>query len=193
MLVTSFIVTKTNCSQFNFIETTGVYGVSNESGWGTPNYDFNEIQDIFLTITNITTGVVYENIEIDASANGTTELLFADLIVQGQTTSNNQINIPDGIYHFKYTILFDDNNVITADFYLLSLCTLECKIKKLIADYANKCCKDCKEDILLALFNEVMALHQALIYSYQCTNFSQFNKIYTNLTKLLKSYNCKNC
>jgi hypothetical protein len=193
MLQTSFIVNTTNCNTFVFTETTGAISGTNLTGWGIPNQELSEVQDSILTITNLLTGEVFEPIEVNPSENDTVEILYADLILQGQTTPTGNTTIKDGIYHFNYFILFDDNSTIVANFYVLSLCHLECKLKSLTNTFINLDCKDCGEVAILNLFLEAMSLYQALLFSYQCGNFCDFNKIYNNLTKLLKAYKCKTC
>jgi hypothetical protein len=193
MLVTSFNVSKQECSKFLFTETTGAYSINNSGGWGSPNYLISDVEDSYITIKNITTGIQYTQVEVTPSEDEVLEIPFQDLIIQGQTTPMDCTTIKDGIYHFNYFILFDNNDTVVANYYFLSLCDLECKIKKLVSSFINLDCKDCKKETLLSLYLEVMALYQALVFSYQCGNFCEFNKVYRNLTKLLKTHNCKNC
>lgn len=193
MLKTSFIVTSENCSKFFFTETTGPVSVKFPGGWGSPNNALADVQDSYVTITNILTNTKYEKIEITPSTSSTTELLYSELMLEESTSAIGTATIADGIYHFNYFILFDNNETISANFYFLSLCELECKIKALTYKFINTDCMDCKKQELKLLFLEVMALYKALIFSYQCADFCAFNKIYNNLIKLLKQYNCKTC
>lgn len=193
MLKTSFIVSKEECSKFLFTETTGDYSNSNTSGWGTPNYELNEVQDSYVTIQNYLTLEKYEQVEITSSAEDTTEITYSDLILEGTTTSINVNQIKDGIYHFNYFILFDNNDTKSSSFYLLSLCTLECQLKALTSAFINQDTKCCKDKDLLSLYLEAMALYKALIFSYQCADFVAFNKVYKNLEKLLKHFKCAKC
>lgn len=193
MVQTSFIVTSQDCEKFIFTETTGAYALDNLVGWGTPNAEADETLDSYVNISNTTTGISYQNIEITPSENDSTDIIFADLILSTGTENIGTLKIIDGVYHFKYTVLLKDGETVDASFYFLSLCELECQIKALTFAYINEDCKACNKNELKLLFLEVMALYKALVFSYQCLDLCSFNNIYANITKLLKSYNCKTC
>ena len=193
MVQTSFVVTSQDCEKFIFTETTGAYALDNLVGWGFPNSGVGDTLDSYVTISNTTTGIDYQNIEITPSENDSTDIIFADLILSTGNENIGTLKIIDGVYNFKYIVLLKDGEIVTSSFYFLSLCELECQIKSLTYAYINEDCKACNKNELKLLFLEVMALYKALVFSYQCLDLCSFNKIYTNITKLLKNYNCKTC
>ena len=193
MVQTSFIVTSQDCEKFIFTETTGAYALDNLGGWGSPNAEVDGTSDSYVTISNTTTDIEYQNIEITPSENDSTDIIFADLILSTGTENIDTLKIIDGVYNFKYTVLLKTGEIVTSSFYFLSLCELECQIKSLTYAYINEDCKACNKNELKLLFLEVMALYKALVFSYQCLDLCSFNKIYANITKLLKNYNCKTC
>jgi hypothetical protein len=193
MVQTSFVVTSQDCEKFIFTETTGAYALDNLVGWGFPNSGVGDTLDSYVTISNTTTGIDYQNIEITPSENDSTDIIFADLILSTGNENIGTLKIIDGVYNFKYIVLLEDGEIVTSSFYFLSLCELECQIKSLTYAYINEDCKACNKNELKLLFLEVMALYKALVFSYQCLDLCSFNKIYTNITKLLKNYNCKTC
>jgi hypothetical protein len=193
MVQTSFLVTSQDCEKFIFTETTGAYALDNLVGWGFPNSGVGDTLDSYVTISNTTTGIDYQNIEITPSENDSTDIIFADLILSTGNENIGTLKIIDGVYNFKYIVLLKDGEIVTSSFYFLSLCELECQIKSLTYAYINEDCKACNKNELKLLFLEVMALYKALVFSYQCLDLCSFNKIYTNITKLLKNYNCKTC
>ena len=193
MVQTSFIVTSQDCEKFIFTETTGAYALDNLGGWGSPNSGVSDTLDNYVTISNTTTGIAYQDIEITPSENDSTDIIFADLILSTGTENIGTLKIIDGVYNFKYTVLLKAGEIVTSSFYFLSLCELECQMKALTFAYIDADCRDCNKNELKLLFLEVMALYKALVFSYQCLDLCSFNKIYANITKLLKNYNCKTC
>ena len=67
MVQTSFVVTSQDCEKFIFTETTGAYALDNLVGWGFPNSGAGDTLDSYVTISNTTTGIDYQNIEITPS------------------------------------------------------------------------------------------------------------------------------
>ena len=102
MVQTSFLVTSQDCEKFIFTETTGAYALDNLVGWGFPNSGVGDTLDSYVTISNTTTGIDYQNIEITPSENDSTDIIFADLILSTGNENIGTLKIIDGVYNISY-------------------------------------------------------------------------------------------
>ena len=185
-----------DCDTFVFEQNTGAYDVTtNPTGWQTS--ELSTHQDSYVTITNVTDSIEYDLIEVTSTdvVGDTTNLTYADLIVKGTTLAIGTAQIVDGVYCFEYRILLPaTSTIVSTTNYFMSLCALECQLKKLAVKYATNTssCSPC-EDTLLNTFVEAMALYDVLKFSFRCGNFTDFKKILTNLQELLTILDCSNC
>jgi hypothetical protein len=182
-----------DCKSIIFTETTGAYNVTtNPTGWGTPNATIAQVTEATLTIENLTTAVIYDDITITPnSTNSSTTITTQDLEVGG--VSIGDITLPDGLYEFTYTVIA---NTVTYEQVVKSLflCESCCKIKKLAADVDINCgcCNDdCAKE--LYQFLEAHTLYKALQWGGICGSESEINSNILSLQEFLININCKNC
>lgn len=183
-----------DCKSIIFTETTGAYNNPNNlTGWGSPNAAIADVATAVLTIENLTTATIYDNITITpSSTNGETTITTQDLEVG--SISIGDITLPDGLYEFTYTVTMDDDTVYIQTVKSLFLCESCCKIKKLATnvDIDCGCCNDdCSEEVWN--FLEAHTLYKALQWSGICGSETEINSNILNLQEYLININCKNC
>jgi len=183
-----------DCKSIIFTETTGAYNNPNNlTGWGSPNAAIADVDTATLSIENLTTLTVYDDITITpSSSNGETTITTQDLEISG--VSIGDVTLPDGLYQFTYTVTMDNETVYEQEVKSLFLCESCCKIKKLASevDVDCNCCNDgCADD--LYTFLEAHTLYKALQWSGICGAESEINKNIENLQEYLINTDCKNC
>jgi len=199
MVVLSIKANKSSdCKSFNFFETTDSYDVSNNpNGWGAPNEVTGDATAATLTISNLTTSVQYDDIDLFATGNFPTtdttifeNIDYTDLLVGGvqQLTSDNII--PDGIYKFLYNVT-TSTRTYTQACYITATCNILCCIKKLANSVEIGECDKCNESDSQR-FLEAYAQYKAMMFSAAAGNISQFNNQYSCLTTFCDD-TCADC
>lgn len=184
-----------DCSSFFFIENTGTYNVStNTTGWGTPNAALADVATAVLSIENLTTETVYDDLDITPSGTvgNETEFTTEDLEIAG--VSIGDVTLPDGLYCFTYTVTMDDTTVYENAVTKLFLCESCCKIKTKACeiDLECGCCTDpCADEIwkFLQAYTEMKVIE----YSAYCSSISNINNKITSLQSFLTTFDCENC
>ncbi len=182
-----------DCHSFIITDTTGNYNAStNPTGWGTPNPATSDVTRITLSVTNLYTGVTYDDIVALAYTTAVTVFPTSDLEIDG--VSIGDVVMPDGLYEFTYTIVISGTTTYVAESTNILLCQSCCKIKKLASKVKIDCgcCNDkCAEKI--TRFLEADALYKAIMYTGLCSSNSEIFDSISNLQEFLININCNNC
>ncbi len=196
-LVLKFTIDNNCTSNLTFTDNTGEYSSpSNTGGWGTPNPDLGQIDASVLVIENMTTGVIYDPIDITPTDVVGTETIIdiTDLEVSG--VNQNLTALPDGLYTFTWTVSINDGTFYDVEQCItkLTLCQIECKIKTL-AGNIDLGCGCCRDDCSGALwkFLEAYTLYKALCYGGACGSVGEINENIECLQDFLRNINCQNC
>ncbi len=183
-----------DCKSLTLIQDTGLYNnPDNLGGFGTPNLAVADVTECYLTIQNLTTEVIYDNLDVTASSTvgNETEFTTEDLEVAG--ISIGDIILPDGQYCFIFTIVGDDvtyQQTIKKVF----LCESCCKIKTKACDIDLDCgcCNEpCADEIwkFLQAYTEMKIIE----YSAYCGSTSNINNKIKSLQSFLTTFECPNC
>jgi len=187
------LCSSTNCSQLVFTDTTGTYNnPDNLGGWGSPNIETSVIDIATLTISNLTTEVDYDSINILSYINSTYTIEVEDLEIAGINAGLTKV--PDGLYQVTYSVIDEATEVEYQEVKkILILCESACKIKQLASEVeVNPDCNKCKSESAIR-FLEAFTLYKALKFSGACGAVSEINKNIENLHTYLINVNCKNC
>jgi hypothetical protein len=188
-----------DCKSILFKESTGEYNATtNLTGWGTdgsgePNTDISTITAAVLIITKPDD----TQVTIDVSSKFptiNTELVW-------QITAGDlgyESSIEDGLYTLTYKLTTDTNTYIHVSKTFLFSCTLDCKIKKILADSVKyqMNCDDCNQEINDNLMNALMinTLYKGLCAMSGCgTATLKINNALENLQTLVAEYDIENC
>lgn len=178
-----------DCSTFTFVDTTGSYNsVDNPGGWGSPNEEISDARSANLNIV-LSNGNSYNIDLFNTGYFPTTDINFQfDLTNEdfGYLTSSP---IDDQIMNFTYTVT-TSTETYTCNFQQAFYCQVQCCVMSMFIDIDIECdCSKNKIDTALKAY----ALLKGLIYSGNCGNKTNFNNILTQLNKICKNSNCKNC
>ena len=188
-IVLNFEICQANgCKDLIFSETTGKYNdVYNTGGYGPPNETFDTAQSATLTITN-PSGVITS---IDLVPEG---FPTDDIVADGYTISSSTV-LPDGMYTFVYTVVYDYRGVIityTKSISKLFYCNAECCVNQMLSNL-NLTCDCCETDENIKNYYKAWTFLQALKNAAQCGDVTSFTSILKIITKLCKNNNCKTC
>lgn len=184
-----------DCKSFIFTENTGTYNnPDNLTGWGSPNLAIADVDTAVLSIENLTTEVVYDDLTITPNATVGTETTFTseDLKVAGVSIGN--VTLPDGQYCFTYTVVSDAEVTYEQGVKKVWLCESCCKIKTQACniDLECGCCNEpCADEIwkFLQAWTEMKVIE----YSAYCSSQSNINNKIKSLQSFLTNFDCKNC
>lgn len=183
-----------DCKSFDFVQNTGSYSVSNTTGWGTPNPATSDVATAVLSIENLTTSTVYDDLTVTVSSTVGNETTFTteDLEIDG--VSIGDVLLPDGQYCFTFTVTLEDETVYQQQVKKVFLCQSCCKIKQKACsiDLRCGCCNDpCAEEIwnFLQAWTELKIIE----YSAYCGTQEEINDKIKSLQSLLSKYDCKTC
>lgn len=183
-----------SCDSILFKESTGAYdSVTNPNGWGAPNTEIAEITAAVLIITKPDDTQVTIDVW-DTFPTTNTELIWQitaeDL---GYTTT-----MEDGLYTITYKLTTDTTTYIHVTKTLLFSCTLNCQIKKILADSVkfqmncDDCNSDINENILEAI--KLSTMFNGLLYMSECgTSTIKIKNALENLQTLVSEYDVENC
>lgn len=175
-----------NCKQLAFTESTGIYSISNTTGWGTPNELISDATSAILTITN-TENISY-NIDLftlglfPSSSNSVTYTI--PLALYGNPSS-----ITDGQWYFKYTVITSTTTYVTEKYYYFT-CNSENCVNNMIP---TEICDSCKDNTDYDNYIKAWSFLKSLEKAAQCGNVTLFNSIKKIIDKLCKNSNCKTC
>lgn len=145
---------------------------------------------IKITVNNLTTNISEEYI---SPTNFTPVITSNNIVVDLDTLKN----FDDGVYCITVQLIATSNQQILteANKYVLSLCTLCCKLKTLASKVKINDCQGCNEpnNQNILKFIEADALFTAIQYGGTCGSISEINSNIKNLNDFLININCKNC
>lgn len=178
-----------NCKTINFTETTGVYSLTNITGWNGSNYNISNALTANLYVTTPDGNTVNINLSpllfptIDTSYSTTIDSYQLGLSSIGTLTY-----LPDGIYNFKYLVTINSGNpeypiVVQTDKTIVLTCQVKCAIDQLISALVSCNC-NCKDDGKLDEALMAYMFYQNLLNAAKCASSS--NKI-NNLLDTLKT------
>lgn len=184
-----------DCKSFIFTENTGTYNnPDNLTGWGSPNLAIADVATSVLSVENLTTEVVYDDLTITPNATVGTETTFTseDLKVAGVSIGN--VTLPDGQYCFIYTVVSDAEVTYEQGVKKVWLCESCCKIKTQACniDLECGCCNEpCADEIwkFLQAWTEMKVIE----YSAYCSSQSNINNKIKSLQSFLTNFDCKSC
>ena len=188
-----------DCSdELIFTENTGAYNnPDNLTGWGSPNYDLGQVDSSILVITNLTTNVTYDGIDITPSDVVGTQTIIDVTTLAVAGVNQALTSLPDGIYTYTWTIVINTGTSfpeVEQEITQLSLCQIACKIKVLASriDLSCGCCHDdCSKSVWK--FLEAYTLYKALLFGGACGSISEVNENIRCLQDFLRNINCQTC
>lgn len=187
-----------NCgNNITFTDNTGQYNSStNTSGFGTPNPELNQVVNSLLFITNLTTNVSYDAIQITPTDVEGTQTIIDITTFTVNGINQNLTSLPDGLYTYewKVDVVAPDLIVYSQEIMKLSLCQIACKIKVLASriDLGCGCCHDdCSKSVWK--FLEAYTLYKALLFGGACGSISEINENIKCLQDFLRNINCQTC
>lgn len=189
-----------NCScsdELVFIDNTGAYNnPDNLTGWGTPNVELNQVVNSLLFITNLTTNVSYDAIQITPTDVEGTQTIIDITTFTVNGINQNLTSLPDGLYTYewKVDVAAPDLIIYSQEIMKLSLCQIACKIKVLASriDLRCGCCHDdCSKSVWK--FLEAYTLYKALLFGGACGSISEINENIKCLQDFLRNINCQTC
>jgi len=187
------ICQENNCRDISFIEETGRYSASNETGFGTPNTNVGDILTALLQSTS-PSGVVYNT----------------NLLLQGfptisadmdQVINLNNQSLEDGAWKFTYIITYSYENpsgAITVETYSKTInklfyCNSQCCVDNMLANLDIKDCDCCKDTKEFEDYLKTSVFLQALKEAAKCGDVDNFTSIKKIIDKLCKNSKCKTC
>ncbi len=188
------ICQESDCSSFDFSETSSVYTNSNSGGWAViagagalVNFTTADAISAYLTVT-LPSGVICSPIALtsfpDDTGLNTQTITSSDLGFSG--------NLPDGIYSAEYLVNISNVSNQTVQLRIVQSfflgCTIKCCVDRLIAQIPVEDC-GCES---VALKNALLAygLYLALMKNAACGNLTNISNLLARLTKLCSVTNC---
>jgi len=164
------------CSLIKFVDVTGLYSVSNTSGYGETNgIEGTDITSAIITITDSEGETLFEYDVTDEVP----DAISGDIIF-----SSYEYSLPDGEFTVTYTITHTDNTIYEYSTSLLNTCNFECCIDSLIATIPAKICANrCDTDYI----DEVLTI-EGLLYAYMCSSQCDKATIQAEIEKRLKRF-----
>jgi hypothetical protein len=203
----------TDAKKLIFTETTGIYSVTNTTGWGSPNPLISECQTVGSTPGAILTVLTPDDnfitmFSYDPSLGGTqfpetTGLQEKNLYYysSGYTTTYNAtatpVNMPDGVYTFTYTInsvnyVSKIATIYSTTYYLLVTTGVACCVDKLFHLASQADCTDCKNEKLSKAL-EAESYLKAAEYANACGKNNMAAKHLSKAQWICSEQNCLNC
>jgi hypothetical protein len=194
MLILQFEVSQTSdCTQFIFKDTTGIYdAVNNPGGWGTPNDDIGTLQTPTTIDITLPDGITTYQIDLatlpssNIPADQPPNEQYFDMSYIGGTAGDK---IPDGIYTFLYTVTADQgtHTQVNVQGFICQVC---CCVESMFKDIKSGC--DCCDKDYMRLM-EASLLLQGLQCQLDCGQVNEFNNTLSALQKICKMTNCDKC
>lgn len=180
-----------DCKTIKFFEKTGPYGVSNTSGWGSPNETIADVNTAEITITtpadnsytfdsNSLTPFYSDWPTSDTSA---FYAITSDMIGYG----TNQ-KLPDGLYRIYYEVVTNTTTYTQVKDFLF-YGNAQCCVFNLFADIDYEC--DCSKSKIENAKKAYLML-KGLESASTCLQKSYFNDLLEDLEKICTG-NCTNC
>lgn len=178
-----------NGEDFVITELTGAYhATNNTTGYETPNDSLSDLESATLVITNLTTGVEYDEITfVPSSTYGNqTTINVDDIELAGVAITE----ILDGRWQFYITAVINGTSY-TLDLQTLVITDLKCGLKNVILSWCEDGC-NCqsgasRENMFIA-YAKWIALSNSLI----CSDGDAIDTQLESIGDFLESLNC-NC
>lgn len=173
---------------FEYVQLTGLYNATtNLTGFGAPNLAIADIDSATLVITNLTTGVVYDDIDFTCSSTyGTTnEFGLSDILLDGVAITE----ILDGRWQFYLTVV-GGGSTYTLDLQTVVVTDVRCGLKNVILNWCESgcnCSHGTERENMLRAYSKWIALTTARI----CDN-ADIDTQLDSLDDFLDSLSC-NC
>ncbi len=164
------------CGLIKFVDTTGVYSVSNTQGWGEGSgVEGSIITSAIITVSDSNDNVLFE---YDVTSE------IPDTVVGDIIFTSYEYSLPDGDFNVSYTLIDQNNTIYEYTSTLLNSCNFECCIDKLIASIPAKICANrCDTDYI----DEVLTI-EGLLYAYMCSAVCEKNTIKAEIQKRLERF-----
>lgn len=183
-----------SCDSILFRDTTGAYdAVTNETGYGSPNTAIADITAAVLIITKP------DDTQVIIDLYDTFPTINTELIHQITADDLGYASvIEDGLYTFTYKLTTNENTYIHTTQTLLFSCTLNCQIKKILADSVKfqMNCDDCNSEINENIFQAVKlsTMFDGLLSMSGCgTSTLKIKNALENLQTLVSEYDVEDC
>ena len=178
-----------NGEDFVITELTGLYhATNNTTGYETPNDSLSDLESATLVITNLTTGVEYDEITfVPSSTYGNqTTINVDDIKLAGVAITE----ILDGRWQFYITAVINGTSY-TLDLQTLVITDLKCGLKNVILNWCEDGCNcqsgTSRENMFIA-YAKWIALSNSLI----CSDGDAIDTQLESIGDFLESLNC-NC
>lgn len=169
-----------------FTDTTGAYdAVTNLTGWGAPNMDLGNVQQVQIVII-APDGVTY-TIDSDVLAgflpNSTNGSFMINMSHLGGTSGTTMMQ---GLYNIEYRVLVSldggSGTWLTQRKFIFAYSTIKCCVHKMLA--ALDMCDDCPCDSEKQNALEAYTLYKAMLYASSCGSITKADKIFKQVSRL---------
>jgi hypothetical protein len=157
------------CDKITLTESTNVYSINNEGGWGTPNIDTTTITLSEVKVYDYLGTTLLQTFDLTGLYPSATP---SEFIILNETSWTQA----DGIFQIRYEITEDDTiyrNETTHELFLCNLCNC---LDKLIARLIKTCdthkVKDLKTQV-----DQMEIFIYGIKSAFSCADFETANKI----------------
>ena len=170
-----------------FTETTGAYDAStNVGGWDSPNIDYDDVTDAYITITDSAGSITTYNVftQLDAlSTPWASNTVFTDLT----------ISLPDGLGTVVYTVVTSSTTYTSKTYQFYTYCAIRCCVHEYIHTAISLYGSDpCKYADKIAYSLYLKALLDDFVYAAQGCNYNDAAAMFTKLQTVC-NVNNTNC
>lgn len=190
--ILKYCITQSDAAtSFTTKETTGVYAViTNEGGWGAPNYTIASVTAATMTLEQLTdvatneytTPVAVSVYPTLPNTTSTLKLLTAEDFGYGVDAQ-----FPDAVYKLTYTVTSSSGAIAPVTIYKGFYAIIDCKIKQL-ADRVSICTCNCGN--LEQQLKDAKFWRGLLKSADDCGNIPAIMKFIEKLNHLLTDCNC---
>lgn len=182
---------KSNCTELEFTETTGIYNAStNVGGYGTPNVNTTDIISANLLVIAPDDTEYNINMTLHDFPNSDNTIEYQLSLVN----IGNRDKIEDGYWQFVYTLTDDDEVEYTVTKSYFFYCNAQCCVYTMLSTISvDALSTDELNNSKITNYQRVKTLLDSLKNASNCANETQFNKIKTLILKLCRNSSCRTC
>ena len=175
------------CKTLTITDTAGEYSVDNLTGWGGPNTEIADVSSATIVITDPSdeehTVDLVNDLGIDYLT-ATWDTLEYDIASTYLGKASDE-KIDDGIYNIVYEVTDVNLNSYSVERNVAIYCNLACQMHDLLKMIPEQySCNKCNTAFINDVF-ECYMLYRSLLNAAECGSVSEFDNIYTMLTKMI--------
>ena len=189
----SLSIPGTCCDKIKICEETNIYSTANTGGWGAPNEETSDVASAYVYVydsagTNLLETYIIKDGVTDLYPSVTPPAFIA---FNGATWGQG-----DGIYKVVYqvtnTALPTPAVYTNDDQYILTMCSLENCMEKIVGKLVTECDEDKLEEYKNIL-DQLEILKYGIKTAFACNNFTRATTLLTNANTICSTFSGCDC